>query len=99
MMLGQDGRIVLCDFGIGQFFQDDDDLIHDTDGTVGYMPPEVFKTGNSKEVRGTQLDIWASGVTLYHMLTKAFPFEGKNVVQVQANILTEEAKLERIEDA
>ena len=98
MMLGQDGRIVLCDFGIGQFFQDDDDLIHDTDGTVGYMPPEVFKTGNSKEVRGTQLDIWASGVTLYHMLTKAFPFEGKNVVQIQANILTEEAKLERIED-
>ena len=63
------------------------------------MPPEVFKTGNSKEVRCTQLDIWASGITLYHMLTKAYPFEGKNVVQIQANILTEEANLERIEDA
>ena len=39
-------------------------------------------TGNSKEVRCRQLDIWACGVTLYNMLTKAFPFEGKNVVQI-----------------
>ena len=98
MMLGPDGRVILCDFGIGQFFKDDDDLIHDTDGTVGYMPPEVFKTGNSKEVRSRQLDIWACGVTLYNMLTKAYPFEGKNIVQIQAKILTEEANLGRIED-
>ena len=74
------GNIVLGDFGISQFFKENDDLITDSVGTVGFFSPEVFKTGNSKEVRGRELDIWACGVTLYNMLTNAFPFEGKNIV-------------------
>ena len=79
MMIDPAGNIVLCDFGISQFFKENE-LITDSDGTVGFLSPEVFKTGNSKEVRGRELDIWACGVTLYNMLTNAFPFEGKNIV-------------------
>ena len=51
MMINNDGSIVLCDFGISQSFQNEDDLIHDSDGTIGFLSPEVFKSGNSKEVR------------------------------------------------
>ena len=51
LLIGIDGRLVLCDFGIGQYFKNEQDLVYDTDGTAGFLAPEVFKTGNSKEVR------------------------------------------------
>ena len=51
MMIGPEGNIVLCDFGISQFFENENDLIKDSNGTIGFLSPEVFKTGNSKEVR------------------------------------------------
>ena len=44
------------------------------------------------------LDIWACGITLFNMLTGDYPFEGNNIMSLQANILTEEANLEKIKD-
>ena len=44
MMLDQNDKLILCDFGVSQFFEADNDLIKGTLGTVRFMAPEVFKT-------------------------------------------------------
>ena len=49
---------------------------------MGFQAPEIFKTGNSKEVRSRQLDMWSCGITLFNMLTGTFPFEGKNIMSL-----------------
>ena len=85
------GNVILCDFDI---FEIDDDFTRCTRDKVYFLAPEVFKTGD--HVRS--MDIWACGITLFNMLTGAYPFEGKNIMSLQANILTEEANLEKIKD-
>ena len=98
-LIGANGQLILCDFGVSQFFQNDNDAVRTTRGTIRFLAPEAFKTGLMKKMYGKQLDIWAVGITLFNMLTNSFPFEGKNIVQLQANILTEEADLTMIEDS
>ena len=54
------------------------------------MAPEMFKTSSymaaddtlrdEKVVRGRPSDIWAAGITLYNLLTKKFPFGGRNIL-------------------
>ncbi|OTF83579.1 serine/threonine kinase-like protein [Euroglyphus maynei] len=67
--------IKLADFGVCQeisIFQLDD-MVFGSDGTPLYHPPELF---HPKIIRysGTKIDIWASGVVLYQMLTGELPF-------------------------
>ena len=99
LMLRSDGRIILCGFGIKQILDEEDDINQSNYQTICFLAPEVFKAGNIKEVHSHLLDIWACGITLFNMLTGIFPFEGKNIISLQANILTEEANLEIIEDS
>ena len=43
-------------------------------GTQSYMAPEFFQ---KKIYDGREVDIWASGVLLFFMITNQFPFPGK----------------------
>lgn len=66
VMLTHDKRLMLIDFGIAKFFQDDKKgtMI----GTEGYSPPEQYK--------GLALpggDIYALGATLHQLLTNSDP--------------------------
>lgn len=66
IMLKENGRIMLVDFGIAKVFQSGKrgTMI----GTEGYSPPEQYK--GIAEPRG---DIYALGATLHHLLTRRDP--------------------------
>ena len=42
MMLDEDDKLILCDFGVSQFFEADNDIIRGAFGTVRFMAPEVL---------------------------------------------------------
>jgi outer membrane protein assembly factor BamB/tRNA A-37 threonylcarbamoyl transferase component Bud32 len=66
IMLREDGRIMLIDFGIAKVFQAGKrgTMI----GTEGYSPPEQYR--GVAEPRG---DIYALGATLHHLMTRRDP--------------------------
>ncbi len=66
IMLRDDGRVVLIDFGIAKVFRAGKrgTMI----GTEGYSPPEQYR--GMAEPRG---DIYALGATLHHLLTRRDP--------------------------
>ena len=78
------GHIKLCDFGIATFFESEIENKQGTKGTARFMAPEAFTPPAKRKgkLHGRALDIWACGVTLYFMLTKKYPFEGSNIVEL-----------------
>jgi outer membrane protein assembly factor BamB len=66
IMLRQDERIVLVDFGIAKIFMNEKKgtMV----GTEGYSPPEQYRG-----VAGPRGDIYALGATLHHLLTGQDP--------------------------
>ena len=61
------------------------------------MAPEMFTTSgidtDDKIVRGRPGDIWAAGITLYNLLTKKFPFTGRNILALAQNVKEKEPDL------
>ena len=50
------------------------------------MAPEMFKTGVDKVIKGPSVDIWALGVTLFNLLTKDYPFKGRDLFELSEKI-------------
>ena len=78
VMREQGGRTVLMDFGTGRDLVSTNETttvvyVNDFAGTPLYLPPEVF-AGVS---RSKATDIYSLGVLLYHLVTGAFPVDGK----------------------
>ena len=48
-----------------------------TKGTYLFMAPEMVDKNKKKNVHARAGDIWACGATLFNLLTKRHPFEGK----------------------
>lgn len=71
IMLRPDGTIRLFDFGIAKEVMDSANG-DTTVGTRGYAAPEQFTTGAKIDAR---TDIYALGVTLYHLVTGKNPAE------------------------
>jgi len=68
MMINKDEMLVLCDFGVSQFFkvqQDKLDVIDGQMGTVRFMSPECFQRKQGVPLSGKGVYIWAAGVTLF----------------------------------
>ena len=70
IMLADDGRVVLIDFGAARDFQSDATERFTTTLTPGYAPLEQY--GQSLKY-GTFTDLYALGSTLYHLLTGKVP--------------------------
>lgn len=64
------GRIVVMDFGAGQFV-DEPVMERRAQGTPLYLAPELFRN----ESASVESDIYATGVLLYHLVTGRFPVE------------------------
>ena len=47
------------------------------------MAPEMTGLKPKSQLNGRKIDMWASGVTLYNLLTKRFPFEGESLVTLK----------------
>jgi serine/threonine protein phosphatase PrpC len=43
-------------------------------GTPSYMAPELFDGAITQQRAGAQSDLYAAGVTLYHLLTRKYPY-------------------------
>lgn len=86
--------IKILDFGIAGIAQagsDPQGRLTRTDdflGTVSYMSPEQASGDMTAHPR---IDVYATGVLLYHLLTGILPFRGENTLQVLRAILNAHA--------
>ena len=75
-MLSRDGRVKLADLGLARSAAPDASVTSEGAGlgTPHYMAPEQSQGAEAIDCRA---DIYALGITLYHMLTGALPFTGE----------------------
>jgi serine/threonine protein kinase len=65
----------LADFGLSAKLEDDDDKRMTVCGTPGYLSPEVLEHIDGQTY---SVDIWATGVCIFLMLTGKQPFQSKD---------------------
>ncbi|MDH1261415.1 bifunctional protein-serine/threonine kinase/phosphatase [Pseudomonas sp. GD03944] len=70
LLWGDDGELRVLDFGLAYCPGLSRDGDHDLPGTPSYIAPEAF----SGAAPSTGLDLYAAGVTLYHLLTGHYPY-------------------------
>lgn len=80
-----DGRLVVSDFGLAR----DAALPGRTDGTPGYMAPELASTGSA----GAPADVWALGVLLYELALGERP---EPTASAASNAAVREWRLEKL---
>ncbi|EXF47430.1 serine/threonine-protein kinase [Pseudomonas sp. BAY1663] len=68
--LGEDGELRVVDFGLAFCPGLSRDLPHQLPGTPSFLAPEAF----AGEAPGTGHDLYATGVTLYYLLTGHYPY-------------------------
>ena len=67
---GDDGKLRILDLGVALSPGVSGARLQGNPGTPSFMAPELF-TG---ELANTQSDLYAAGVTLYHLLTRRYPY-------------------------
>ena len=97
-MLDKDGKVHLCDFGVSQFFDPNNDTLKGTFGTLRFMAPEMQGFESKAVLKARAIDIWAAGVTLYYMKTKKYPFDGKSLGIIREQLKENKPDLEQIEN-
>ncbi|MEU4688754.1 serine/threonine-protein kinase [Actinoplanes sp. NPDC023714] len=87
VLLADDGRVLLTDFGIAAM--DDDSVISRSDVVVGsphFMAPERARSGKS----GPEADLWSLGATLYAAVEGHSPYERSSTMATLTALATEE---------
>ena len=83
------GRIILMDFGAGEFMKEQAANAR-KQGTPLYLAPEIFQGGDAS----ARSDIYAAGVLMYYLVTSTFPVRGTSVADlVEAHRLGERRRL------
>jgi TolB-like protein len=77
VMLADDGRIVLMDFGTGRELEDES--LGRVAGTPLYLAPEIFG-GEPASVRS---DVYSAGVLLHRLATGDYPVTGQSVDELR----------------
>ena len=78
IMITKDGIAKLCDFGIVKLLDRDEGAVTVAGTTVGtpfYIAPEQAR---GEEELDTRTDLYALGITLFHLVTGRVPFTGKS---------------------
>jgi protein phosphatase len=70
--LGEDGKLRILDLGVAHCPACPQSQAGDMPGTPSYMAPELF-SGTAEHNR-TRADLYAAGVSLYHLLTRKYPY-------------------------
>lgn len=86
VLITDDNTVKICDLGLaatGGETQDDADV---TVGTVEYISPEQARGEGGLDVRS---DIYALGVTLYHLVVGDIPFKGEDSQETMAKRFVE----------
>ncbi len=86
ILINNDGRIKVCDFGIAHTETSELTQLGDVLGSLHYMSPEQF-IGMSIDARS---DLYSVGVIAYELLTGKKPFDGNSVTVMQQVIYQHE---------
>lgn len=76
LLLDKNNHMKLADFGLSAQLQSDDEKKMTICGTPSYLSPEVV--GGGKKGHTTSVDIWATGVCSFLMLTGKQPFQSSD---------------------
>ena len=88
----ENGLVKVGDYGLCKFISGSQrNAQTQSVGTVHYMAPEI-STGNYNK----QIDIYASGVILYEMLTGRVPFDGESAGEILMKHLTSPPDLSKL---
>lgn len=92
LLIHNDGRLVLADFGIARIMQDTGKTIGSTltspgmlMGTPNYMAPEMAQ----RDTIDHRVDIYELGIVLFHMLSGHVPFTGSSPLVIAFKHLQE----------
>jgi serine/threonine protein kinase len=92
LLIHNDGRLILADFGIARIMQDTGRTIDSTltspsifIGTPNYMAPEMARGGPIDH----RVDIYELGIVLFHMLCGRVPFTGDTPLAIAVKHLQE----------
>lgn len=86
ILLAANNDIKIADFGVSTTL---DKLNQSICGSPSYIAPELIK----REVYGTAVDMWASGVLLYLMLTGDYPFKDDSLAMLCQKIVKQEIEI------
>ena len=78
VMLADDGRIKLGDFGLARAVSANTTTGQALLGTIAYLSPELVTRG----IADARSDLYAFGIMLYEMLTGVQPFVGEQPMQI-----------------
>uniref|UniRef100_A0A6B2LCT6 non-specific serine/threonine protein kinase n=1 Tax=Arcella intermedia TaxID=1963864 RepID=A0A6B2LCT6_9EUKA len=92
-------EIKLCDFSSAEVLTAELRLTGSA-GTASFTAPELCKeyVGVGSGPLAFPTDIWSSGVTLYCLVLRSYPFNGKNVGALYHNILSSEVSFSPADD-
>lgn len=83
ILIGEDGHVVLTDFGLSKDNMEKSDRTFSLSGTAEYVSPEMLlNTGH-----GVAVDWWQLGIVLHEMLSGKHPFYHANTYKMHQNII------------
>ena len=86
ILLNYKKDIKIIDFGLSnEYNKENEELLQSSCGSPCYAAPEMIK---GLQYHGLDTDIWSSGILLYLMLCKSFPFNDKNNSKLYQKILS-----------
>ncbi len=89
IMVDQEGRPFLTDFGLAKWFEDDDHSMTRSGqivGTASYMSPQQAIDSSQATIA---CDVYSLGATIYRLLTGRPPFDQGSLVEVLRQVIHE----------
>ncbi|KAK3146309.1 hypothetical protein QOZ80_3BG0264460 [Eleusine coracana subsp. coracana] len=90
LLVTSTGNVKIGDFSVSQIFEDDDDMLTRSPGTLIFAAPECYE---GSPYHGRASDIWAVGVTLYCMISGHYPFLGDTLQEIQDKIVNDPVQI------
>lgn len=90
ILINSQGQIKLCDFGSASFIGENKSFNNFT-GTYAFMAPELH--GGQYKMKGTAIDIWALGITLYYLLVGRTPYLSRKSVDLSEEVRKTEIRI------
>ncbi|RKP09302.1 kinase-like domain-containing protein, partial [Thamnocephalis sphaerospora] len=97
LLLTEDGRMKIADFGVSEIFLRGDDTMKRSAGSPAFMAPEQISV-DCHTYSGRAADIWSMGVTLFCMCYGKLPFVGDSILSVYKAIREDVLDLPQEED-